>query len=258
MHGLRERKRYGLARVIAQPGLHGDGPEVAARRDLDRFDRGIIGERQRDAVIDAGRPAVLLEIRACGNIRGRTPGCAPTRITISFEPCRRTPETSKIAAEKQGRCSPTLLPFSHTVAPNCALLIRRIATREARESRIAAGTRTSCAAAAKRRHSKPAPRRAPVARHPVLNQFAALELVYVFEPRHRRMTQARDRRVMGISGRLLFPIDRIGDLPLPVQREGDAFRGPERGAARTARSNKSFRTEARFLLLKTSSHYLSV
>src|ERR1035437_10551442 len=61
-------------------------------------------------------------------VEGSTPGCAPTRTTISFEPCRSLPEMSNIAAEKQGRCSPTFWPFAHTAAPNCALLIRRVAT----------------------------------------------------------------------------------------------------------------------------------
>jgi hypothetical protein len=59
---------------------------------------------------------------------GSTPGWAPTRTTISFSPCRSLPETSMMAAEKHGRCSPTFSPFTHTAAPNCALLMRSVAT----------------------------------------------------------------------------------------------------------------------------------
>src|ERR1035441_2039637 len=61
-------------------------------------------------------------------VEGSTPGWAPTRTTISFDPGRSLAETSNIAAVKQGRCSPTFWPFTHTAAPNCALLMRSVAT----------------------------------------------------------------------------------------------------------------------------------
>src|ERR1035441_9373929 len=35
-------------------------------------------------------------------VEGSTPGCAPTRTTISLEPWRSLPETSNMAAVKQG------------------------------------------------------------------------------------------------------------------------------------------------------------
>ena len=70
-------------------------------------------------------------------VAGSTPGCAPTRTTISFDPCRRLPEISKKAAVKHGRCSPAFLPFTQTAAPNCALLMRRTATlRSAGTSKV--------------------------------------------------------------------------------------------------------------------------
>src|ERR1039458_2953124 len=62
-------------------------------------------------------------------VEGSTPGCAPTRTTISLEPWRSLPETSNMAAVKQGGSSPTYWQFTHAVAPNCALSMRRVATR---------------------------------------------------------------------------------------------------------------------------------
>src|SRR5882724_5567768 len=62
-------------------------------------------------------------------VSGSTPGCAPTRTVKSFGPSQRmASEMSKIAAVKQGRCSPIFFPFSQTAAPNCALLMWRTAT----------------------------------------------------------------------------------------------------------------------------------
>src|ERR1035441_10024014 len=101
---------------------------------------------------------------------GNTPGWAPTRITISFSPGRSLPETSMTAAEKHGRCSPTFPPVPKPVA----LLMRDAGGRHER--------RGGC----------------EPARHQILQQLAAFELIHVLKNRNSRVRQARYRRSMRV------------------------------------------------------------
>jgi tetratricopeptide (TPR) repeat protein len=86
-------------------------------------------------------------------------GCALMKTgrwndAASFVPRRIALLTSSMAAVKQGRWSPIFTPLSQTAAPNCALLMRRMATLFVSEISNVRRSRTSCGLAATRRRCR--------------------------------------------------------------------------------------------------------
>ncbi len=65
-HRVHQRRRCSRCAAVPDLGLHGDLALADSRRDLYRLDPRIVAEDQRHAVVDAGRPLDLLEIRARG------------------------------------------------------------------------------------------------------------------------------------------------------------------------------------------------
>jgi len=74
----------------------------------------------------------------------------------------------------------------------------------------------------------------------ILNQLAALEFVHIGEGGDGRVGEARDRRLMGIDGRLDIRLDGVGDFPLAVERQRGSLRAPERGAEQEEREGAQF------------------
>src|SRR5260370_30795989 len=66
----------------------------------------------------------------------------------------------------------------------------------------------------------------------ILNQLATLELVHILEAGHGRMRQTRDRHLMGIGGRQVAGLNRIGDFPRVKQMRSQGFSGHHTSIAR--------------------------
>ena len=202
---------------------------IAARRHLDAFDRRVAAEPERDAVIDAGRPAVLLEVGAGREGSGQHPrmGAHPHHNFVLT--------LAQLAGNVDDRSRKARQMLAHLLAvhPHGRAELRLIDAQ--------------CGDAAQGPHLEPPPVPEPIAllprdagirhqrgggsqaaRHAILQQLPAFELVHVRKSRHGQMRQPRHRRAMRIHCRQRVRRHRIGDLPLPVKGQRDALGSPER------------------------------
>ena len=170
-------------------------------------------------------------------VEGSTPGCAPTRTTISFD---ALPNQPRDIEDRGGEAGQVLADLS-AVQPDGGAELRLVDAQD-RD-------------AAQRGHVETAAIPEPVAllardagignqrrcgrettRDTILNQLAALELVHVLEGGDGRVGESGDRRAVGVGRRQGARLDGIGDVPLPVQRQRGPWSGPERGGGKTTRN----------------------
>jgi len=225
-----------LGAVVTQFRSHRDPPQIAARRRLDALDGRVAAERERDAVINAGRPAVLLEVGAGRN---------------------GSRQHARMGAHPNHDLIPTLAQFAGNVDDGSREARHMLAHLLAVHPHGSAELRLVDAQygdASEGGHLKPAPVPEPIAllvrdagsRHqrrggrqgarlPILQQLTAFELIHVFKTRHGRMRQAGYRRLMRVRSRQRVRRHRIGNLPLPVEEQRGALSGPS-GTASKAKS----------------------
>ena len=218
MDRLRQLKLHRADRVVAQQGLHGDGAQVAGGRHLDALDGRVGAEFERHAVIDAGRPAVLLKVgsgRNCGwQHAGMGADADQNLIGARFEFAGDI--------EDGGGETAQMLAYALAVQPDDNAELRLVDAQprhcgDAFDTKVAAIPEPVARLAGDARRGDQGRSRGQPAADPVLNELAAFEFVHIREGGRGGVDQAGHRCTVGKALRGAVAVDGVFDLPDAVE-----------------------------------------